>query len=344
MKNIIFCADGTWDHPKNTTSVSTTDSNVYKLYKALPTTATQCPRYDDGVGADGSLISKFIGGAFGEGLFAKIKEGYTKIAHDYSPGDQIFLFGFSRGAYTARSISGMLAFCGLPATLTDAAIDDAFDAYRKPPQSPERAAAKAALVATYGNKPVEIAVVGVWDTVGALGIPSIIGGVDPLKYGFLNTGLSPCVKAAYQAIAIDEHRREFPPTLWEVEGVPGQVVEQVWFTGAHSNVGGGCPDSGLSDITLKWMLEKCKANGLVIDPTVWSTYQAIDENASNFLAAIDPSWNVLWGIPLIRTIPPDAYIAGSVAARLTHQAAYQPSNLLLTATRALHPGYTSIPV
>src|SRR5258708_22907425 len=104
MKKIIFWADGTWSHPKSEDGVSRTDTNVYKLYKALPTTATQCPRYDDGVGAGDSFLQHLFAGAFGTGLFDKVKEGYTKIAHDCSDGDQIFLFGFSRGAYTARSV------------------------------------------------------------------------------------------------------------------------------------------------------------------------------------------------------------------------------------------------
>jgi uncharacterized protein (DUF2235 family) len=343
MKKVIFCADGTWSHPKTASNVSQSDTNVYKLYKALPTTATQCPRYDDGVGADGSLISKFLGGAFGEGLFAKIKEGYTKIAHDYQDGDKIYLFGFSRGAYTARSIAGMLICCGLPATLTQPAIDDAFDTYRTSPQSPERAAAKAALVAKYGNRPVEIAMIGVWDTVGSLGIPSILGGVDPVRDGFLNTGLSPAVKAAYQAIAIDERRREFPPTLWEVEGVPGQIVEQVWFTGCHSSVGGGCPDAGLSNITLKWMLEKCNDNGLEIDPDAWKEYESINTSVHS-LDVIEESWNIIWGIPDTRTVPPDACIASSVNSRLAHLPAYIPPNLAITATRELQTCYKVVPI
>jgi len=111
MKKIAFCCDGTWNHPKSKDSVSNTDTNVYKLYKALPTTATQSPRYDDGVGADTEGLLHFLGGAFGEGLFQKIREGYTKIAQAYQDGDAIYLFGFSRGAYTARSISGMLSTC-----------------------------------------------------------------------------------------------------------------------------------------------------------------------------------------------------------------------------------------
>jgi uncharacterized protein (DUF2235 family) len=341
MKKIAFCCDGTWSHPKSKDSVSTTDTNVYKLYKALPTTATQCPRYDDGVGADTSLIEHFLGGAFGEGLFQKIKEGYTKIAHDYQDGDAIYLFGFSRGAYTARSISGMLSACGLPQNLTEDAISDAFNTYRMAPGSPERAAAKANLTAKYGNRQVTIQMIGVWDTVGSLGIPSLIGGVDPLRYGFLDTKLSAQVKSAYQAIAIDERRLSFPPTLWDGDPAPGQTVEQVWFTGCHSSVGGGCPDSGLSDITLKWMLGKCKDQGLEIDPGIWAKYQGIDTTV-HALDVIDESWTPIWGLPRQRTVPSDSTIASSVAARLQHLANYVPTNLVLTAERMLAKTYRSM--
>src|SRR5215469_4415264 len=106
-KRIVYCADGTWDSPAKHT-------NVYKLYKALLVTANQMPFYDDGVGADGNPISKLLGGAFGTGLWQKIKDGYAKIAQVYEAGDQLYLFGFSRGAYTARSLAGMIAACGLP--------------------------------------------------------------------------------------------------------------------------------------------------------------------------------------------------------------------------------------
>jgi uncharacterized protein (DUF2235 family) len=341
MKNIIFCADGTWNHPKEADKVSLTDTNVYKLYKALPTTATQCPRYDDGVGAGDSFLQHLFAGAFGTGLFDKVKEGYTKIAHDYSDGDQIFLFGFSRGAYTARSVAGMLAACGLPTNLTDDAIKDSFDTYRMQPGSPERAAAKANLTANYGNRPVKIAMIGVWDTVGALGVPSVFGGVDPVKYGFLDTRLSASVGAAYQAISIDERRKAFPPTLWVSDQVPGQILEQVWFSGCHSGVGGGCPNCGLSDITLKWMLEKCVQHGLTIDPVVLKTYMDLDA-AAHGLDEIQESWSVLWGLPHVRQISPDAAVASSVVSRLQHLPAYTPSNLTLTPLRELAPGYGTV--
>jgi len=237
----------------------------------------------------------------------------------------------------------MLSCCGLPTDLTQKAIDDAFATYRMSPQSSERAAGKAALKSNYGNRPVDITMIGVWDTVGSLGIPSLLGQVDPVRYGFLNTTLSPSVKAAYQAISIDERRKPFPPTLWEVEDVPGQICEQVWFSGCHSSVGGGCPDSGLSDITLKWMLSKCKLHGLEIDPVADKTYSEIDTSA-NSLDVIEESWNLLWGIPSVRTVPPNATIASTVQSRLSHVNTYGPSNLLLDAARALNKCYTVVDV
>jgi uncharacterized protein (DUF2235 family) len=116
-KRIVFCADGTWDK-------ATQRTNVYKLFKAAATSADQAPLYDDGVGADGSRLVMLLGGAFGTGLWKKIREGYTQIAQVYEPGDDLYLFGFSRGAFTARSLAGMIAICGLPATsFTDETVN-----------------------------------------------------------------------------------------------------------------------------------------------------------------------------------------------------------------------------
>src|SRR5215831_8053950 len=111
-KRIAFCADGTWDTSANNT-------NVYKIYKAiLSIPGEQLPRYDDGVGSDGTAIEKLLGAAMGQGLHGKIKDGYTRIADVYEAGDDIYIFGFSRGAYTARSLAGMIAVCGLPTEST----------------------------------------------------------------------------------------------------------------------------------------------------------------------------------------------------------------------------------
>jgi len=213
-KRIVLCTDGTWDNTANNT-------NVYKVAKAVTTNATQVSFYDDGVGANGTPIEKLVGGAFGTGLFQKVKDGYTQVAHLYQQNDPIFLFGFSRGAYTARSIAGMIAICGLPTKDFDSQmVDAAFQAYRNPSQ---RETLLAQLNQNYDMYNARITMLGVWDTVGSLGIPAIFGGVDNLLYGFLDTSLHPDVLHAYQAIAIDERRIEFPPTRLTIVGIPAAM-------------------------------------------------------------------------------------------------------------------------
>jgi len=318
-KRIIFCADGTWDSAQN-------DTNVYKLFKAIPITSGQVAFYDDGVGSDGTPLEKLVGGAFGDGLFQKIKDGYTKIAHVYEQGDEIFIFGFSRGAFTARSLAGMIAVCGLPTGLfDDNLVNTTFQAYRNKAQ-------RAALLATLNNYNLfnaQIKMVGVWDTVGSLGIPALFGNVDPVLYGFLDTSLHPDVLNAYQALAIDERRQEFPPTLWTPPSPPvdGQVLEQVWFAGAHCDVGGGYPETGLSDITFSWMMGKAINLGLQIDANVSAQYATLD--AKYALDQIHDSWSLLWGFPKSRTVTTNSILSNSVPIREEYENSYQPENLTL---------------
>jgi uncharacterized protein (DUF2235 family) len=318
-KRIIFCADGTWDKVKN-------DTNVLKLYNAIPQTPEQMAFYDDGVGTWGPLWRRLLGGAFGDGLFQKIKDGYKKIAQHYKPHDDIFIFGFSRGAYTARSLAGMIAICGLPTTdFDDDLVNTAFRAYRE--RDENRRAAILAALDQYQLFDAKIKMVGVWDTVGSLGIPALWGGVDPQVYGFLDTTLHPDVLNAYQALAIDERRREFPPTLWQPPSPPvsGRVLEQVWFCGVHCDVGGGYDPAGLSDITLSWIMGKAKNLGLHIDPNVWAQYASLD--AKYALAQLHNSWNIFWWFPNARTIASDSILGNSVAIRCQSDNSYQPQNL-----------------
>lgn len=335
-KRIIYCSDGTWDEPAK-------DTNVYKIFKALPTSAQQVPYYDDGVGSDGLLIQKLGGGAFGAGLYQKIKDGYTKIAHAYEAGDELFLFGFSRGAYTARSLAGMIAVCGLPtANFTDEMVDAAFNVYRNKAQ---RAQLLADFEKTYKPFDAKITMVGVWDTVGSLGIPAIFGGVSSIVYGFLDTSLHPDVLNAYQALAIDERRAEFPATLW-TSSSPGQSMEQVWFCGVHCDVGGSYADdadgSALSDLTLGWMLGKASALGLQFDPQVLATY-TLPMDAKFALDTKHESWNVCWLFPKHRSIAANSTLSDSVFARFEHDNSYRPANLTLS-NGQLAPGYEKAPV
>jgi uncharacterized protein (DUF2235 family) len=329
-KRIILCTDGTWDSSGNNT-------NVFKLFNMIATTPNQFPFYDDGVGVDGNAVEKLLGGALGAGLQQKVKEGYTQIAHLYEAEDEIFLFGFSRGAYTARSLAGMIAISGLPTQSFDQdCVEHAFAAYRNKDQ---RAKILADLNTKYAMFDAKITMVGVWDTVGSLGIPAIFGGVSPTLYGFLDVGLHPDVLHACQALAIDERRAEFPPTLWQPDpaNAQTQTVEQIWFTGVHSDVGGSYAEAGLSDITLSWMVRNATALGLEITDAAKARYGSLPE-AKHALDVKHESWGVVWGFPRSRSLPKNASISNSVAIRHQNDSSYRPSNLSV-ANGVLDPLY-----
>jgi uncharacterized protein (DUF2235 family) len=337
-KRIVFCADGTWDAPGSNT-------NVYLIYKALTVSADQVTYYDDGVGADATGFAHLLDGAFGQGLFQKIQDGYTTIAQVFEPGDQIYLFGFSRGAYTARSLAGMIANCGLPSgSFTDNCVTQAFAAYRDP-------ANRASILAGLGacglsNAPIQM--IGVWDTVGSLGIPAIFGGVDESQYGFLDTSLHPDVESAYQALAIDESRAQFPATLWTSSPAPGQTLVQVWFSGCHGDVGGGTPQGGpvdngtrLCDITLGWMISNAQAQGLVFNPAAIAPYASF--NARCALDALNETWNPVFGPQHLRPITSNSSLSNSVALRVQYALTYTPGNLTLN-SGALGGNYAQVSV
>lgn len=325
-KRIVFCADGTWETAAKRT-------NVYRFYKALTLGADQIPFYDEGVGADGNPISNLLGGAFGTGLWEKIKRGYAKLAQVYMSGDEVYLFGFSRGAYTARSLAGMIAAVGLPTEdFTDKLVDTAFKAYR---DKNNRQKILARLKNNHLETP-KIKMVGVWDTVGALGIPSAVGLNDPIAYGFLDTGLSPIIENAYHALAIDEKRAQFQPTLWTGKPAPGQFVQQVWFAGCHADVGGGGIDpeidtESLTDITLGWMLARAKGHGLSFNKDVLDAYQ-LPIKPEYSLDVIHESWKVVNGLPIHRKVDQNANLANSVRVRCDLDSSYRPRPLKFTKT------------
>lgn len=320
-KRIVFCADGTWQSPLNNT-------NVYRLYKGLAQTQDQLAFYDDGVGADGAGIERLIQGATGEGLLQKIKDGYTKICHAFETGDKIYLFGFSRGAYTVRSLAGMIASCGVPGgAFSDGLVDAVFEAYRSPAQ-------RNALLAPLGEQLVCGAVefIGVWDTVGALGIPAIFGGFDERAYGFLDTRLHPDVRQAFHCLAIDERRRQFSATLWDEPAAEGQVLEQVYFTGCHGDVGGGTLFGGgvdaqtrLCDIPLGYMVSKAVAAGLTFDTQFLG--QCTQLPAEYSLDRYADSWTPVFQMPLSRTIAMNAKVGNSVPLRIQYALTYAPPNI-----------------
>ena len=330
MASLVFCADGTWNHPQHSDEDNEhheNNTNVRRIFNALVNDESQKSFYDTGVGADDSPLEHLTGGAFGAGLLGKIKDGYRRIAREHRAGDRIHLFGFSRGAYTARSLAGMLAACGLPENtdqLPDA-VEEAFRAYREKGQ---RAHLLDAFDRTYGRKEADVATIGVWDTVGSLGIPiELFEGLDNAEYGFLDCSLHPGVEAAFHALSIDEQRPEFQPTLWQQTSRPGQRLEQVWFPGVHSDVGGGYPDNELSSIPLLWMMRRAEEQGLRFKNGAGS--DALHVTTANVDGTIHDSWRLWFGERECRTIPDDAVFASTVVMLHARNQNYRPENLPL---------------
>jgi len=277
MKRLVACADGTWK-----TSESPRPTNVVLLAQALAPAGEdgveQRLFYDPGVGT-GAVLDRLGGGAFGRGLSDNVKDIYRWLAQTYQPGDAIFLIGFSRGAYTVRSAAGLIRKCGLLTPENAGRIEEAYALYRRADPSADPPDA-VAFRSKYARR-VEIAFLGVWDTVGALGIPLVgLRALTRRRYRFHDTELTGIVRRAYHAVAIDERRRAFEPTLWTNAPKPGQQIEQVWFAGAHSDVGGGYDDRGLSDITLAWMLDKARRAGLSFKEEYLEARVRPDESAT----------------------------------------------------------------
>jgi uncharacterized protein (DUF2235 family) len=337
MKSIILCADGTWNTPHGD-SPSTGDTNVRKLYCALSNDRSQLKYYDSGVGTDGTPLDHLSGGAMGEGLFQKVQDCYQFLSDVYDPGDQIYVFGFSRGAYTARSAAGMIAGFGVPTiNLDNMTVKRIFSAYREADPT-TKAALQATLNAAYAMIDVNIQMVGVWDTVGSLGIPGIFFNLlNQKRYGFLDTALHPCVGHACHALSIDERRAQFKPTLWT--NPDGSVrpndaqLQQVWFPGAHSDVGGGYLQCQLSDVPLSWMMHKARENGLIFTPEAEAQYLA--PPLADALGQPHDEWKIVpWGIPEHRQVPPTAVMSNSVQLRLDDaNSDYKPENLNLNRTK-----------
>ena len=271
MKRIITCSDGTWDNPKHKDEGVLSPSNVFRFKKLIAfkgdDNIVQIPFYDAGVGTN--WYDHISGGAFGIGINQNIIDAYLHIVYHYEPGDEIYLIGFSRGAYTARSVAGFIRNCGLLKRENEDLIEEAFKLYKRRDDN-SHPNAKEALVfrERYSHPDVRIKFIGVWDTVGSLGIPIKCFqqfNKEILDCQFHDTELSSYVDYAYHALAIDEHRKPFLPTLWhqkESARLAGQIMEQVWFSGVHCDVGGGYNERGLSDCTLLWMIEKASLVGL----------------------------------------------------------------------------------
>jgi uncharacterized protein (DUF2235 family) len=307
-RKLVVCCDGTWNTPR-------TETNVFRTYRFLrerlgsPAEVTQkdgvrtCGGragdgsevllfYDQGVGTD--WFSRLVGGAAGIGLSDNVRDAYHFLGQNFVPGSEIYVFGFSRGAYTARSLCGFIKAAGL---LERPSAKDVWRAYMdlyatatrivahprgwNPDRVRSWLAEKAGdAVGRFGggdvaslprHAGVKVRFIGVYDTVGALGVP--LAGATSVNepiVGFHDTTLGDIVENAVQALAVDEKRGPYVPTLWtqaaDAAALAGQSVLQVWFPGVHSDVGGGYANKGIGNITWDFMMGQAAEQGLLIDP------------------------------------------------------------------------------
>ncbi|GGC76874.1 DUF2235 domain-containing protein [Marinobacter halophilus] len=264
MKRIAICFDGTWNRPEENIGEDF-PTNVLQFARAIQPTdgrgIEQVVFYDWGIG---SYHDQILAGATGQGLEKNVMDGYRFLVHNYAPGDEIFLFGFSRGAYTARSLCGMINNCSILKKVHANQIENAFKLYKTKKHSANGEHSMAWKKTHSVEQRTPIKFVGVWDTVGALGLPFTFFGLIKDKDLFYDREIGNNVETARHALSLDEHRKDFEPTLWDPK--EGTDIKQVWFAGAHSDVGGGYgPDKKdriLANIPLLWMAEEAKKQKL----------------------------------------------------------------------------------
>jgi uncharacterized protein (DUF2235 family) len=328
MKRIITCSDGTWNAPSEKAR-----TNVQKIFDLIlkrdSNGIAQAKFYDEGIGAQGGMVTRMLNGATGKGIDDNIKDIYKCIVWNYEPGDEIYLFGFSRGAYTARSLAGLIRKCGILKKSDLSLITKAYELYRDRNITPNSEETKK-FKNEYCFEVSNIKFIGVWDTVGSLGIPlNAFQWFNKKKYSFYDTTLSSIVDYAYHAISIDEQRSNFKQTPWKKsenadKRATPQVLEEKWFAGVHSNVGGGYPDEGLADIPLQWMIDKARATGLAFDEEAIKHYvkpnvEATLYNARKGIFALTP--------PHVREIDKEAIICDTVYDRMGKIPGYKPRNV-----------------
>lgn len=369
MKRLALFCDGTWNDPDS-------DTNVSRLKGWVAAQDAQGVRqlaqYITGVGL--KPFERLLGGTVGKGLSANVLDGYAWLAGHYDEGDEIYLFGFSRGAYTARSIAGVIVKCGLlrRGAGVSMTVADVYERYRA---GKDRRAMYTIELDKLAGKPVtaeeqrlldqsrrvRIRMIGVWDTVGALGVPWTHAPlVGRSKFYFHNTNPSVLFEHAYHAVAVDEHRGPYKPTLWtkfrpETPDKPDPahppatartVTEQRWFVGAHCNVGGGYQGDALRNLPLAWIQSKAEALGLAFDRrltldgreyagAITDSYAAFLKGgyrwvSSRFLRPIGASERK---VKRGYATPIEEWIDASVFQKMRADSRYRPANLLDFARR-----------
>jgi len=310
-KSLVVLCDGTWNELSDANRPVT---NVVKLAQVLEANradgAEQIVYYDDGVGvgadAVAGRIESMIGGAFGAGLLRNIEEAYRFIIFNYSPGDDIFIFGFSRGAFTARSLAGMLSKIGIIRHTEAHRIHQVFEHYKSKRSKSDPVLRQFRRELGYGEVYVDpddypenhqqmqalaVRYMGIWDTVGSMGLPKF-GPADPdtlpSKYRFHDLKLSSFVKSARHAIGLNEDRKAFLATRWNNLKLLGASddYQQLWFPGDHGSIGGGGDVTGLSDGALDWVAQGAERAGLKLNRQDWALQPDHTAPLSNYSDAL----------------------------------------------------------
>ncbi|PSN72072.1 hypothetical protein BS50DRAFT_597501 [Corynespora cassiicola Philippines] len=286
FKRLIVACDGTWMNSDNglKNGKLSVPSNVTRISRAIKAVSQdgvpQIVNYHFGVGTQGGPVNRLISGTTGEGLGDNVREAYSFLANNYHPGDEIFLIGFSRGAFTARSIAGLIGQVGLLTKKGLNTLPEVFEdvQHRRDPRYipknpnvpfPNKPSADDPMYAEelehrgLTRLDIPIKAIAVWDTVGSLGAPRVgwltkvgLQSKESREMSFYDTKLSDCIENAFQALALDEKRSAFSPAVWEKPEGNRTTLRQVWFPGTHSNVGGGYDDQELANITLAWMMSQ----------------------------------------------------------------------------------------
>jgi uncharacterized protein (DUF2235 family) len=330
MKRLIFCFDGTWQKltQPNPTNVVLTAESVVPFVKG---DVAQSVFYDQGIGSGDHFGEHLLGGMFGIGIMDVLADAYRFLIFNHEAGDELFVFGFSRGAFTARSFVGLLSTCGILDRRSAGEAHNLIKHYetRKDTKawademmryrarfctrvvvSADEDTWRAANVPGYmpGDAPLlNVSYVGVWETVGALGVPGWmhISTLFDRQYRFHNTDLTPLVKFARHAVAVDERRLDYKPTLWTnidklndsrgfVSENPAAPYQQKWFPGGHGAVGGGGDRRGLTDEALEWVWEGALSAGLVLDTTQGSRVYGLNPNPLEWLNPVSTplGWSI----------------------------------------------------